>query len=71
MKNATPGKIIIKMKHVDNQERLTKFLKRVSDYGQYGGDLILKIDNDTKDGEVFCIGHDVTIRKITSEYELE
>lgn len=46
MKNKTKSEIRIGFNHIDNATRFTKMLNRLSELGQYGGNLIIRVDKD-------------------------
>ena len=57
MKNKTNSEIVIKMNHIDNANRLYKFLRDALSVADMGGDLILTYDGAEKESKT--IGHDV------------
>lgn len=62
MLNKTKSEITIKMNHIDNANRLFKFLKLALEVGDMGGDLVLTYDGAEK-ASIF-IGHDVSSQEI-------
>lgn len=59
MKNDTKTQIVIEMSNLDNSNRLTKFLKEISEIAGYGGNLLLKVNNQYDKLVEYDIGHDV------------
>lgn len=62
MKNYTKSEIVISMSHIDNANRLFKFLKNALKVGDMGGDLLLTYDGAEKN--TFKIGHDVKCKNV-------
>ena len=62
MRNDTKSEIIIIMNHIDNADRLFKFLKEALAVGDMGGDLKMTYDGAEKGEKI--IGHDVRIKQI-------
>lgn len=62
MKNKTKSEIKIGFEHIDNAMRFERMLNRLSVLGQYGGNLIIKVDD-----EQFDVGHDINIKYIKHE----
>lgn len=62
MKNKNKVKIIIELDHVDHSKGIDRFLRRLKDIGNMGGDLIVNIDG-AEQSKMF-LGHDVNIKKV-------
>ena len=63
MRNDTKSEIIIKMSHIDNADRLYKFLKETLRIASMGGDLEMTSDV-LKERTFKVIGHDVRCEEI-------
>jgi hypothetical protein len=62
MRNNTKSEIVLKFRHIDNAERMFKFLKKALSVGDMGGDLFLSYDGADKG--THTIGHDVKCDEI-------
>ena len=65
MLNATPSRIIIDMKHIDDATKLEKALNNLKTIAGEGGDVYLMIRHSGEMKSLGFIGHDVTIRGVT------
>lgn len=67
MKNNTPSKIIIEMKHIDHARRLAEALQRWANMAGTGGDAELYIRKGRGNEFILCriVGHDVEVKKVT------